>query len=80
GLHTAVLTGEPADQAAVITAWRRRVQPAGATVTVRDRPAGVETHLDAVGPPPSAAALMAAVKAQLDPDHRCAPGRFRGWF
>ncbi len=80
GLHTVVLSGEAPAQAAVITAWRTQVEGLGGTVAVRERPAEVEAAIDVVGKPPSAIAVLRAVKSQLDPDNRCAPGRFRGWY
>jgi glycolate oxidase FAD binding subunit len=80
GLHTAILTGPPAAQAAVIAAWRSEVLSLGGAVTIRERPPGVDAELDPLGPAPSAVDLLRAVKAQLDPHGRCAPGRFRGWY
>lgn len=80
GSHTAVLSGPPRAQAAVITAWRAKVAALGGALMVHERPEQVEAELDALGPPPPSVAILRAVKAQLDPDGRCAPGRFRGWF
>jgi len=80
GLHTITLAGPVAAQAAVAFALRGAVEQAGGALTVR-RPAGFAAgDLDPNGPPPSSTPLLALVKAQLDPDGRCAPGRFRGWF
>jgi glycolate oxidase FAD binding subunit len=48
----------------------------GSTVVV-DAPAAVKDAVDVWGPIP-ALDLMRRVKAQFDPDHRLAPGRFVG--
>jgi glycolate oxidase FAD binding subunit len=81
GLHTAwVAGGDAAAHAAVVTRWRRAVETAGGTVTLRRRLEGVDGLVDPWGTPPSALALMRRVKQQLDPDDRCAPGRFGSWF
>ena len=80
GLHTATLTGPPAAQAAVATGWRAAVGALGGVMALRERPAAVDAELDALGPPPAAIAVLRALKTQLDPYNRCAPGRFRGWY
>ena len=80
GLHTAVLSGPPHAQTVVITAWRARVAALGGALVVQERPEAVEAELDVLGPPPPSVAVLRAVKAQFDPDGRCGPGRFRGWF
>lgn len=80
GLHTARLDGAPEAQARVLDGWRRTVLARGGSVLLEDRPADVDRHIDALGPPPSAVALLRAVKAQLDPDGRFAPGRFGSWY
>lgn len=54
------------------------VHAAGGTSALRTRPAG--TDLAAWGPPPSALAVLRAVKNQLDPGGRFGPGRFSPWM
>jgi glycolate oxidase FAD binding subunit len=51
--------------------------PARGSVVVLTAPAAVRETVDLWGPVP-ALDLMRAVKAQFDPDHRMAPGRFAG--
>ena len=51
--------------------------PAWASAVVLHAPAEVRAALDLWGPVPSLG-LMRAVKAQFDPQHRMAPGRFAG--
>ena len=78
GLGTGVATVSlPATDHAV-TATHRAVNAAGGTSVLRDRPA--DLHAPAWGPPPSAVAVLRAVKAELDPDHRLGPGRFHPWL
>jgi glycolate oxidase FAD binding subunit len=45
---------------------------------VRRHDPDVDRVIDVWGPAPSAIGLMRQVKRQLDPDNRCAPGRFVG--
>jgi glycolate oxidase FAD binding subunit len=78
GLHTARFSGAPAAQAAGVRAWRRRITALGGTVVLRRHVEGLDSPADVFGPPPSAITVMRRVKAQLDPDRRCAPGRFVG--
>ena len=80
GLHTARFSGPPAQQAVALDRWRREVLALGGTVLVRERPAEIDTTLDALGPAPSAVGLLRAIKARLDPDGRCAPGRLAPWL
>ncbi len=81
GLHTVALRGgAPADHAQAFIAVRERALAAGASVLLRRRPAALDPLVDALGPPPSAVALLRAVKAQFDPAGRLAPGRFSPWF
>jgi glycolate oxidase FAD binding subunit len=80
GLHTAVLSGAPHAQTDVARGWRRRIEELGGALSVRNRPAEVAAQLTAWPDPPSAVALLRAVKHRLDPHARCAPGRFRGWY
>jgi glycolate oxidase FAD binding subunit len=51
--------------------------PSWASAVVLHAPAGVRAAVDMWGPVPSLG-LMRAVKAQFDPQHRMAPGRFAG--
>ena len=81
GLHTVRLVGgDPRDQARAMDALRRDVLVAGGNVMLHRRPPAVEPLLDALGPPPSTAALLRRIKTQFDPANRCAPGRFRPWY
>ena len=80
GLHTARFSGPPADQAAAFDRWRRPVSALGGTVLLRERPAEMDAALDTLGPAPSAVGLLRALKARLDPDARCAPGRLAPWL
>lgn len=80
GLHTAVLRGSADAQADVAREWRQSVEVLGGSCSLRARPAAVADRLAPFGTPPSAAALLRAVKLRLDPLERCAPGRFRGWY
>lgn len=81
GVHTVALRGgTPDGHAQVLTAVRARALARQESVLLRRRESGVDALVDALGPPPSTAALMRRVAAQLDPAGRCAPGRFRPWF
>jgi glycolate oxidase FAD binding subunit len=80
GLHTAVFTGPVADQARAFATWRTAVLAMGGTVVLRDRPAQVDEFVDALGPAPSSAPLLRALRFRLDPDGRCAPGRLGRWL
>ncbi|WP_181781919.1 FAD-binding oxidoreductase [Pseudonocardia pini] len=54
------------------------VHAAGGTSVLRTRPvSGLD--VPAWGPPPSALAVLRAVKQQFDPDRRLGPGRFDPW-
>ncbi|GAA2544281.1 FAD-binding oxidoreductase [Pseudonocardia hydrocarbonoxydans] len=55
-----------------------RVHAAGGTSQLRSRPVGADAP--AWGPPPSALAVLRAVKTALDPDGRFGPGRFSPWM
>lgn len=55
-----------------------RVHAAGGTSQLRSRPVGASAP--AWGPPPSALAVLRAVKTELDPDGRFGPGRFSPWM
>lgn len=81
GLHTVRLAGpDPQAVVAVIEQVRRHALERGGSVLVRHRPADVDALVDALGPPPSSAALLRRVREQFDPTGRCAPGRFEPWY
>jgi glycolate oxidase FAD binding subunit len=76
GLGTGVATVSlPVDE---VAAAHARVHAAGGTSVLRSRPA--EADVPAWGPPPSAIAVLRAVKAELDPQGRFGPGRFDPWM
>ena len=76
GLGTGVATVSlPPDAVADAHA---RVHAAGGTSQLRSRPVGADAP--AWGPPPSALAVLRAVKTALDPDGRFGPGRFSPWM
>jgi glycolate oxidase FAD binding subunit len=74
GVATVVLPSDPDAVAAAHAA----VHAAGGTSVLRSRPAG--SSAAAWGPPPSALAVLRAVKDTLDPAGRLGPGRFAPWF
>lgn len=79
GVMTARLSGgAPDGHAACVSAWRDALRPLAGHAVVRRHGPQVEGVIDVWGPPPSAIGLMRQVKAHLDPDNRCAPGRFVG--
>ena len=80
GLHTVHIGGPPAEQARTFEQWRQAVLDLGGTVLLRDRPDEVDDAVDALGPAPSAVRLLRALKSQLDPGGRCAPGRLGRWL
>lgn len=81
GLHTVRLHGATAAaHAGVLAALRRHADARGASVLLRHRDPALDDLVDALGPPPSTAALLRGVKAQFDPAGRLAPGRFQPWF
>jgi glycolate oxidase FAD binding subunit len=76
GLGTGVATVSlPPD---AVAAAHARVHAAGGTSVLRSRPP--EPDIPAWGPPPSAIAVLRAVKAELDPQGRFGPGRFDPWM
>jgi glycolate oxidase FAD binding subunit len=76
GLGTGVATVElPVDAVADAHA---AVHDAGGTSVLRARPDGA--GLPGWGPPPSALPVLAALKAELDPEGRFGPGRFSPWM
>lgn len=82
GIHSVRLSGGSAQHHAVLLeAWRSELSTRHKTaVMVGRRIAGLEDEVDLWGPPPSALLLLQRVKRQLDPDDRCAPGRFHPWL
>lgn len=80
GLHTARFTGAPEAVATAFEAWRAQLLDMGVGVVLHERPADVDTLVDALGPPPSSAGLLQALKHRLDPDGRCGPGRLGSWL
>jgi len=81
GLHTVRLHGGTAPaHAQVLAALREHARSRGASVLLRSRSPELDDLVDALGPPPSTAALLRSIKAQFDPAGRLAPGRFQPWF
>jgi len=81
GLHTFRLRGgEAADHARAMTVVREYALSRHASVLLRQRPDEVNRLVDALGPPPSTAALLGQIKAQFDPAGRLAPARFAPWY
>jgi glycolate dehydrogenase FAD-binding subunit len=76
GLGTGVATVSLPVEA--VAAAHDRVNVAGGTSVLRSRP--TEADVPAWGPPPSAIAVLRAVKAELDPQGRLGPGRFDDWM
>ena len=75
GLGTGVATVTMAPEA--VADAHALVHAAGGTSVLRARPAGSDAP--AWGPPPSAIAVLRALKAELDPRGRFGPGRFAPW-
>ena len=81
GLHTVRFHGgTPDGQALAFTGLRDHALSRGASVLLRQRPPEVDALLDPLGPPPSSAPLLRAIKASFDPAGRLAPGRFAPWY
>ena len=76
GLATGVATVTV--PAASVTEVHDAVAAVGGTSVLRDRPADLDAA--AWGPAPSALPLLTAIKNQLDPEARFAPGRFAPWM
>jgi glycolate oxidase FAD binding subunit len=74
GVATVVLPSDPEAVAAAHAA----AHAAGGTSVLRSRPAG--SSAPAWGPPPSALAVLRAVKKSLDPAGRLGPGRLAPWL
>ncbi len=75
GVLHAVVAGDPADQAATVTALRETAT--GGSAVALQAPPAVRERVDCWGPVP-AIDLMRRVKDEFDPGHRFAPGRFVG--
>lgn len=76
GLATGVATVTV--PAASVTEVHDAVAAVGGTSVLRDRPADLDAP--AWGQAPSALPLLTAIKNQLDPEARFAPGRFAPWM
>jgi glycolate oxidase FAD binding subunit len=74
GVATVVLPPDPE----AVTAAHAAVHAAGGTSVLRSRPAG--SAAPAWGPPPSALAVLRAVKQAFDPAGRLGPGRLAPWL
>ena len=75
GLHTLRLTGAELDGHITMVKRLRAALAGFGRVVVRRRPEAIADRIDVLGPPPSAAFLMRRIRAELDPEGRCAPGR-----
>jgi glycolate oxidase FAD binding subunit len=81
GVQTVRLRGgAPDGHAAVVSAWRKTVLEHGGSVTLLGRISGLDDLVPSWGPAPATLPLLRALKAQLDPDDRLAPGRFAPWW
>ncbi len=81
GMHTLCLSGGSVQaHAHALTGLRTYARGRGASVLLRQRPAGMDDLIDALGPPPSTVEVLRRVKAQFDPAGRFAPGRFQPWY
>lgn len=82
GVGTLQVSPEGAEATALggfVAALRERLAPHGGHVVVRHAPPPVRDVVDPWGPVhPGALALMRRVKAEFDPHHLLAPGRFVG--
>jgi len=56
----------------------QKINKTSSTVWLRHRPTGFDGS--AWGPPPSALAVLRAVKKELDPADRLGPGRLAPWL
>ncbi|MGH3488419.1 MAG: FAD-binding oxidoreductase [Actinopolymorphaceae bacterium] len=81
GVQTVRLRGgTPDGHAGVVAAWRHAVLAQGGSVTLHRRIDGLDDLVPSWGPAPATAPLLRALKRQLDPEDRLAPGRFAPWF
>ena len=76
-LHAGLPGDDPAAVARVVAGLRAACESGGGHAVVLSAGEPVRQVLDAWGPVPGVD-LMRRVKAQFDPDHRLAPGRFVG--
>lgn len=79
GLHDVRFTGPPGPALEALARLRRSLAGIGGSAVVRAVPQSVEGAV-VWGPPPAAAAVMAAVKRALDPGSTFAPARFSPWW
>lgn len=75
GIGYVLLQGEPGEIASILKVFRVRVEHAGGSLTLLNRPAKLQ-NLDAWGTPGDSLPLMKSVKLQLDPVNTLNPGRF----
>lgn len=80
GLHTLRLPASTApDHPGAVRRLRAALAPLGAHAQIRRQTRGLEADPDLVfGAPPASFGVMRRLKATLDPDAKCAPGRFLG--
>ncbi len=67
-------------QAVAVAKLRQEVERLGGSAILRDRPTTLTGLVDAWGAPPSAVAVLRAVKAAYDPGDVLGRGRFYPWF
>lgn len=72
--------GTPQGHAGAFAELRDWALSRGASVLLRQRPDAVDGLLDPLGPPPSTAPLLRAIKTRFDPAGRLAAGRFQPWY
>jgi glycolate oxidase FAD binding subunit len=77
GIGCLLLEGEPISIATALTEFRARLEPAGGSLVIAHRPAGIPAT-DAWGTPGDARGLMRALKQRFDPKVTLNPGRFVG--
>ncbi len=66
--------------ASTLTRWRSFIEQRGGSTVLRHRPEGLIDLIEPWGEPPSAIAVMRAIKASYDPHHLLGRGRFHPWF
>jgi glycolate oxidase FAD binding subunit len=71
---------EPEQYAHAVRGVRHYADQARSSTMLRRRPEEVDAHLEVMGSPPPSVGVLRAIKAQFDPGHRLAPGRFAGWY
>lgn len=77
GVGHALLRGEPASVASVLSEFRAGLERDGGALIIHHRPTAM-AKLDGWGTPGDSLALMRAVKNQFDPKNTLNPGRFLG--